>query len=56
MSLSIFDRARQLVAQSPHPTTLRQQLARLGRRRKTKANIPAERAKAPVQYWWSEMP
>ena len=31
---SIFTRARQMVAQSPHPTTLEAQLSKLARRRR----------------------
>jgi hypothetical protein len=52
--VNIFDRARALVAQSPHPTTLREQLGRLARRKRTRVNIAKERAKAPAVYWWSE--
>lgn len=55
--MNIFDRARLLVAQSKSPTTLRAQLAKLGRRkRRSKVNIAKERAKAPVQYWWNDGP
>lgn len=52
----LFAKARQMVAQCPSPTTLGAQLAKLARRRKrTRANIAQERAKAPAAYWWNQL-
>lgn len=53
-SADIFDRARKMVAQCPHPTTVQEQLSRLARRKKRKR----EKMPAPLprgrKYWWED--
>lgn len=51
--MNIFDRARLMVAQSPNPTTIQEQLSKLARRRR--AVRPKDEKPHPVRrYWWQE--
>ena len=57
--MNIHDRARLLAAQCPHPTTVREQLSKLSKRRRygqTKVKRDGLRAveSPPPRYWWRE--
>ena len=57
--MNIHDRARLLAAQSPHPTTVREQLSKLSKRRHygrttvKRDGLRAVESPAP-RYWWQE--
>lgn len=56
--MTIFDRARALVAQSPYPTTLREQLGKLARRKnygRTRVAPTLERGMVETpRYAWQD--
>lgn len=53
MTLNIFDRARQMVAQSKSPTTLREELAKLSRRRRKPAKYGRVKL-STERFWWED--
>lgn len=53
---ALFDRARQMVAQSPAPTTLSAQLAKLARRRRPAKPRPKDKGGAAgKRYPWQDV-
>lgn len=52
--MNIFDRARKMVAQCPHPTTINEQLSRLAKRRRRKREKMPAPLPAGRKYWWED--
>lgn len=54
MKPNIFDRARLMVAQSSQPTTLREQLGKLAKRRRHYGRVKVKDMELPQKYWWQD--
>jgi len=52
--MNIFDRARRMVAQCPHPTTVSEQLSKLAKRRRRIVKPAEEKPQPRRRYWWEE--